>query len=89
MSYIYAIPIDDKTIKFGSHTGPLTKLIARYNTTTSIENVKKGVVYRTEDNANLTTEKQIFLLLNRVPGLRVEGEKYTLEALSHWHGHAR
>lgn len=81
LAFIYAIPIGDEMVKFGSHTGPLQSLINRYKTTTSLHLIRQGFAYQIEAQVLLSVEMNIAAMLKRYPDYWIEGEKYRISAI--------
>lgn len=81
LAFIYAIPIGDEMVKFGSHTGPLQSLINRYKTTTSLHLIRQGFAYQIESQVLLSIEMNIATMLKRYPEYWIEGEKYRISAI--------
>jgi len=87
MAYIYLIPIDDDTVKIGSHSGHLGKLVKRYQTSILKENIAQGWAYKIEDNAKTWAEGMIATLIKRKQDLIgwIEGEKYDKDVSKTFH----
>jgi len=82
-AFVYAIPIDDDTIKIGSHSGTIQKLISRYQTTTNKKYLSQGLAYGVEKNARLWMEMMISTVLKRYGGW-IEGEKFNISVKGHF-----
>jgi len=80
-AYIYCIPIDEETVKIGSHGGTIAKLTSRYLTTTSSKYVTQGILYQVQYNTRRNIENVLHIYLKTHTTLWIEGEKYKSQAM--------
>ena len=86
-AYLYALPLNDDTLKIGCHLGDAEALDDRYGTYVRREHLKEKIMVPVEPEHRFIFEQALHRLIRRHDGVHLEKEKYTPDAISLFHAY--